>query len=100
MTTDAPSRNEIEMEAENNLLRARIAELEAELAISHGSLARPTLTPDEAPTITHNVPPSAPPHDAQFADWNQRRDHLHAALRAEIDANAASEEATTKPHNE
>ena len=84
--------------AEIERLRARILELEAGHAITHGTLAQPT--PDEPATITHNVPPSAPPHDAQFADWNQRRDDLHAALRAEIDANAASEEATTPPHNE
>ena len=42
-------------------LRARIAELEAELAITHGSLTRPE--PDEPSRVTHNVPPSAPPHN-------------------------------------
>jgi hypothetical protein len=43
---------------ENRRLRARILELEAELAITHGSLAQPT--PDEAATIVHDVPPNAP----------------------------------------
>ena len=39
-------------------LRARILELEAELAITHGSLAQPT--PDEPATYVHDVPPNAP----------------------------------------
>jgi hypothetical protein len=46
--------------AEIERLRARIAELEAEQAITHGTLAQPT--PDEATTIVHDVKPSAPPH--------------------------------------
>ena len=39
-------------------LRARILELEAAAAVTHGSLAQPT--PDEAATIVHDVPPNAP----------------------------------------
>jgi hypothetical protein len=49
------------LEAEIRRLRARILELEAEHAITHGTLAQPT--PDEATTIVHNVKPSAPPHN-------------------------------------
>jgi uncharacterized protein YigA (DUF484 family) len=45
---------------ENHRLRARILELEAELAITHGTLAQPTLTPDGPATIVHDVPPNAP----------------------------------------
>ena len=48
--------------AEIERLRARILELEAEHAITHGTLAQPTPTPDEATTIVHDVKPSAPPH--------------------------------------
>jgi hypothetical protein len=44
--------------AEIERLRARILELEAELAITHGSLAQPT--PDEPATYVHDVPPNAP----------------------------------------
>lgn len=40
-------------------LLARIAELEAHVAIARGSLA-PTPAPDEPVTITHDVPPNAP----------------------------------------
>jgi hypothetical protein len=47
--------------AEIDRLRARIRELEAELAITHGSLAQPT--PDEPSRVTHNVQPSAPPNN-------------------------------------
>ena len=44
--------------AEIERLRARILELEAEQAITHGSLAQPT--PDEPATYVHDVPPNAP----------------------------------------
>jgi hypothetical protein len=46
--------------AEIERLRARILELEAAAAVTHGTLAQPT--PDEPATIVHDVPPSAPPH--------------------------------------
>jgi hypothetical protein len=39
-------------------LRARILELEAAAAITHGTLAQPT--PDEPATYVHDVPPNAP----------------------------------------
>jgi hypothetical protein len=42
-------------------LRARVAELEAAGAITLGTLEPPT--DDEPARYTHNVPPSAPPHD-------------------------------------
>ena len=38
-----------------------VVKLEAEHAITHGTLAQPT--PDEATTIVHDVKPSAPPHN-------------------------------------
>ena len=44
--------------AEIERLRARILELEAEQAITHGTLAQPA--PDEPATIVHDVPPNAP----------------------------------------
>jgi hypothetical protein len=44
--------------AEIERLRARILELEAEQAITHGTLAQPTS--DEPTTIVHDVPPNAP----------------------------------------
>jgi hypothetical protein len=47
--------------AETHWLRSRIAELESGLAVTFGTLAKPT--PDEPATITHDHPPSAPPHD-------------------------------------
>jgi hypothetical protein len=56
--TDPTSLPEALVEIER--LRARVTELEAELAITHGTLAKPT--PDEPTTIVHNVKPSAPPH--------------------------------------
>lgn len=46
--------------AELDRLRAHILELEAAAAVTHGTLAQPTLTPDEPMTIVHDVPPSAP----------------------------------------
>lgn len=46
---------------ENRRLRARILELEAELAATRGTLEHPT--PGEPTRITHNIPPSAPPHN-------------------------------------
>lgn len=42
-------------------LRARILELEAAAALTHGTLAKPT--PDDPPAIVQNYPPSAPPHN-------------------------------------
>ena len=50
-----------EMAAEIERLRARVAELEAIVAVGRGTLQQPT--PDEPATITHGHPPSAPPHD-------------------------------------
>ena len=50
-----------EMAAEIERLRARVAELEAIVTVGAGTMG--TLQPDEPATITHNVPPSAPPHD-------------------------------------
>ena len=47
--------------AKNRRLRARIIELEAEQAITHGTLEQ--RAPDEATTIVHDVKPSAPPHN-------------------------------------
>jgi hypothetical protein len=51
-----------ELRAEIDLLRDRVAELEAELeaelALLRGSLARPD--PDEPAQITHNHPSDAP----------------------------------------
>lgn len=57
--TDTPT-SLAEALAEIERLRARILELEAELAITHGSLTRPE--PDEPATYVHDVKPSAPPH--------------------------------------
>jgi BMFP domain-containing protein YqiC len=45
--------------AELDRLRARIAELEAELATMRGSMAPPP-APDEPTRYVHNVPPDAP----------------------------------------
>lgn len=42
-------------------LQARITELEAAAALTHGTLAKPT--EDEPVVITANHPPSAPPHN-------------------------------------
>jgi hypothetical protein len=39
----------------------RVAELEAAAAVTLGTLAQPT--PDEPARYTHDLPPSAPPHD-------------------------------------
>jgi cell division septum initiation protein DivIVA len=47
-----------QMHRENEELRALITELEAELALLRGSLARPD--PDEPAQITHNHPSDAP----------------------------------------
>lgn len=43
-------------------MQTRITELEAELALAHGTLAKPT-PDDDQPDIVHNVPPNAPPHN-------------------------------------
>jgi hypothetical protein len=48
--------------AEIKRLRERITELEVELAFARGTLAKPT-SDDDQPTIVHNVPPNAPPHN-------------------------------------
>ena len=53
-----------EMAAEIERLRARVAQLEALVTVgagTMGTLQQPT--PDEPATITHDIPPSAPPHD-------------------------------------
>lgn len=47
--------------AEIARLRAQLVALEAERAAVFGTLERPTHD-EPATTITHNVPPSAPPH--------------------------------------
>ena len=47
--------------AELQRLYARIAELEGAAAVTFGTLEQPT--PDEPATYTHNLPPSAPPHN-------------------------------------
>ena len=44
---------------ENDRLRARVLELEAELAVMRGTLSRYD-APDDQPIITHDVPPDAP----------------------------------------
>ena len=61
-----------EMAAEIERLRARVAEFEAAISAAAalsfgtmGTLQQPT--PDEPATITHNVPPSAPPHGCEDA---------------------------------
>ena len=58
MTEEIPIRLEFAL-AEIERLRARIAELEADLAILRGSLA-PHPADDEPVRFTHNVPPNAP----------------------------------------
>lgn len=65
MTDDIPT-SMAEAMAEIRRLRARILEIEAIITVGHGTMG--TLeqpTPDEPATYTHNVPPSAPPHDEQ-----------------------------------
>jgi hypothetical protein len=59
--TDEPIPSLAEAMAEIRRLRARIAELETELAVIAGTLAQPT--DDEPARYTHDLPPSAPPHD-------------------------------------
>jgi hypothetical protein len=59
--TDEPIPSLAEAMAEIRRLRARVAELETAAAVTLGTLAQPT--PDEPARYTHNVPPSAPPHD-------------------------------------
>lgn len=49
--------------AEIRRLRVRIMEYEARAAVTLGTLEQPT--DDEPATITHNVKPNAPPHDAE-----------------------------------
>lgn len=41
-------------------LQRRITELEAQLATTHGTLAKPTPDDDQPATYTHDVPPNAP----------------------------------------
>jgi hypothetical protein len=59
--TDEPIPSLAEAMAEIRRLRARIAELETAAAVTFGTLAQPT--PDEPARYTHDLPPSAPPHD-------------------------------------
>ena len=47
--------------AEIRRLRARIADLEAEQAVTLGTLEKPT--EDEPLVFVRHIPPSAPPHD-------------------------------------
>ena len=58
MTDSTDARLNI-MQAEIERLRDLVARLEAEAAITRGSLALPP-QPDEPGTITHDVPPNAP----------------------------------------
>jgi hypothetical protein len=59
--TDEPIPSLAEAMAGIRRLRARVVELEAELAVIAGTLAKPW---DDGPArYTHNLPPSAPPHD-------------------------------------
>ena len=51
----------VEAMAEIERLHARIAELEAIVTVGRGTMG--TLEPDEPATITHDILPSAPPHD-------------------------------------
>ena len=48
-----------DLTAENERLQARITELEAELAVTRGTLAAPP-PDDDQPDIVHDVPPNAP----------------------------------------
>jgi cell division septum initiation protein DivIVA len=48
------------IDAENERLRARIAELEAEIAIRRGTLASSPPADDAPGNYTHDVAPSAP----------------------------------------
>jgi hypothetical protein len=59
--TDEPIPSLAEAMAEIRRLRARIAELETAAAVTLGTLAQPT--PDEPARYTHDLPPSAPPHN-------------------------------------
>jgi hypothetical protein len=59
--TDEPIPSLAEAMAEIRRLRARVAELETAAAVTFGTLAQPT--PDEPARYTHDLPPSAPPHD-------------------------------------
>jgi hypothetical protein len=59
--TDEPIPSLAEAMAEIRRLRARIAEMETAAAVTFGTLAQPT--PDEPAVITHDILPSAPPHD-------------------------------------
>lgn len=59
MTDDIPSL--AEAMAEIRRLRARIAELEAEHAVTFGTLEKPQ--EDEPLVFVRHVPPNAPPHD-------------------------------------
>jgi hypothetical protein len=60
--TDPTILSHAEALAEITRLRARITELEAAIAVFVGTVANPP-PPDEPATITHDVPPNAPPHN-------------------------------------
>jgi len=54
----------LSLRADNERLRARVAELEAAAAIQRGTLQMQTMqTTDGGTRFTWNVPPSAPPHN-------------------------------------
>jgi len=59
MTDDSKDARIAIMAAEIERLRDLVARLEAEAAITRGSLALPP-QPDEPATIVHDVPPNAP----------------------------------------
>jgi hypothetical protein len=59
--TDEPIPSLAEAMAEIRRLRARVLDLETAAATTFGTLEKPT---DDAPArYTHDLPPSAPPHD-------------------------------------
>ena len=59
--TDEPVPSLAEALAEIRRLQARVLALEAAAAYAFGTLEKPT--DDEPARYTHDLPPSAPPHD-------------------------------------